>query len=138
MVATSPDSVSGQLRDLKPAKIAAVAARFRVTVSLADPDNAAQWSRRQLARRYPALTDEPAETDTKPAAAAAVAAPTRLLEQPGIRAGVASAIVTAVGDNPERMLTEATFVPLAGTSPGGRREREAPPVTRIVVVKHDL
>ena len=31
VVATSPDSVRGQLRDLKLAKIAAVAARFRIT-----------------------------------------------------------------------------------------------------------
>ena len=63
------------------------------------------------------MTDELAETDTQLAAAVALAAPARLLEQPGVGTVVASAIVTAVGDNPEHMLTEGTFAALAGTSP---------------------
>lgn len=127
VVATAPDAVRAELRDLKPAKIAGVASRFRITGPLTTPEVAARWSLRRLARRYLALCEEIAEVAAELDALVAAAAPPELLAQPGVGTEVASAIITAVGDNPGRLATDATFAALAGTSPvdasSGRQRR---------------
>jgi transposase len=127
VVATAPDTLRSELRDIKLARLADIAARFRVTGPLSTPDAAARWSLRQLARRYRTLSAEIADLDTELAIVVAAAAPTRLLQEHGIGIDVAGAIVTAVGDNPERLATEGSFAALAGTSPvdasSGRQRR---------------
>jgi transposase len=117
VVATAPDTVRAQLRDLKLTKLVDVAARFGIAGALTTPDAAARWSLRQLARRYQTLTGEIADVDSELATVVAAAAPPKLLREPGIGIDVAGAIVTAVGDNPQRLATDATFAALAGTSP---------------------
>ncbi|MGC8514416.1 MAG: IS110 family transposase [Acidimicrobiales bacterium] len=99
VVATAPDAVRGQLRDLKLTKLVEVAARFRISGGLTTPHAAARWSLRQLARRYQAFTAELADVDAELAVVVAAAAPPKLLAEPGIGIDVAGAIVTAVGDN---------------------------------------
>ncbi len=84
--------------------------------ALGTPEDALRHALRSLARRWQSLDTEAKElsgmieqlvTDTAP----------QLLEQFGIGVDTAAEILIVVGDNPERIRSEAAFAKLAGISP---------------------
>jgi hypothetical protein len=77
---------------------------------------------RRLARRCLALTEEITEVDAEIAVLVRRCAP-QLLELQGVGAGVAVTLLTAVGDNPTRLRSEASFAHMAGAAPVPHRCR---------------
>lgn len=77
---------------------------------------AAKRAMRALASRHRALTAEIDSVDAELLALCEQANPA-LLGAVGVGADVASALLVAAGDNPERMRSEASFAALCGTSP---------------------
>jgi transposase len=79
-----------------------------------------------VARRYQDLNREIIEYDTELSALAAQAAP-ELLALNGVGPETAARLLAAVGDNPERLRSEAAFAHLCGVAPipasSGRRDR---------------
>ena len=103
---------------------------------------------RILARRYQALDAEITALDSELDRLTAKAAP-RLLALFGVGPDVASALLVAAGDNPERLRSDAAFSMLCGSSPieassgktirhrlnrGGDRQANAA-LYRIVIVR---
>jgi len=84
--------------------------------AISDPASATKRALRLLARRHRALTAEIGELDQAIAAICADANP-GLLSAAGVGPDVASALLVAAGDNPERMRTESSFAALCGASP---------------------
>nr|WP_107102653.1 transposase [Streptomyces phaeochromogenes] len=99
---------------------------IRQTPDLADPTAAAKFTLRRLARRYQDLGREISEYDAELTALAAQAAP-MLLAVNGVGPETAARLLAAVGDNPERLRSEAAFAHLCGAAPlpasSGRRDR---------------
>ena len=77
---------------------------------------AAKRALRCLARRHQTLTTEIKELNTELHRLCARANPA-LLSALGVGPDTAAALLTAAGDNPERMRNEASFAALCGTSP---------------------
>lgn len=115
LVVTSPEQLRAQLRQLGTTERVEVCARFRPGPA-SDPAEATKRSLRCLARRHQALGAELDELDHAIAALCARVNPA-LLAAPGVGPEVASALLVAAGDNPERMADEAGFAALCGSSP---------------------
>ncbi|MFJ9752911.1 transposase [Streptomyces chartreusis] len=77
---------------------------------------AAKFTLRRLARRYQELDHEISEYDSELSALAALAAP-GLLAIHGVGPETAARLLAAVGDNPERLRSEAAFAHLCGVAP---------------------
>lgn len=116
LVLTAPEELRRVLEPLATAERVAVAARYRPSADLADPREATKLSLRVLARRYQTLTDHLDElrahldgltTRANPALRAAV----------GVGVDVASILLIAAGDNPDRLSSDAAFAALCGASP---------------------
>jgi len=112
------------------------------------PTAAAKLALRLLGERYQALGAELAEVDAELDRFTALAAP-RLRQLCGIGPEIAGALLAAVGDNPERLRSEAAFSMLCGAAPipassgktvrhrlnrGGNRQANTA-LYRIVVVR---
>jgi transposase len=80
------------------------------------PDEAMRLALRSLARRHQALDREITALDAQLGPLAAGAAPT-LLAVKGVGPDTAGALLTAAGDNPERLRSEAAFARLCGVAP---------------------
>jgi transposase len=80
------------------------------------PSSAAKTTLRALARRWLALSAEIAELDEHLDALTAATAPT-LVELNGVGTQTAAALLTAAGDNPQRLRSERSFAALCGVSP---------------------
>ena len=108
---------------------------------------------RSLAKRALLLTEEINEIDQRLERILAANAPKELLELKGVGTDVAGALLVAIGDNPDRMRSVASFSALCGVSPvnassgktirhrvnrGGNREANSA-LWRIVMVRlsHD-
>lgn len=78
--------------------------------------SAAAYTLRLLARRVLALSVEVNDLEQRMTEAVAARVP-RLLERPGIGPDNAAALLITVGDNPERLRSEASFASLCGVSP---------------------
>jgi transposase len=115
LVVTAPDDLRDRLRRLDAVARVEVCAGFR-TGAPADPAEATKRSLRCLARRHRDLSAEIAELDDAIAALCAEANP-GLLGARGVGADVASALLVAAGDNPDRLRSEASFAALCGASP---------------------
>ena len=72
---------------------------------------------RSIARRYHALQSEIAEIDAELAELVPAVAPAGFLDRQGVGTQVAAALLAAVGDNPGRVTSEASFAALCGVSP---------------------
>ena len=83
---------------------------------LESPDDALRHSLRSLARRWQQLDTEAKELSAMIEQLVTRTAP-QLLEQFGIGVDTAAEILIVVGDNPERIRSEAAFAKLAGISP---------------------
>jgi transposase len=113
---TAPDGLRHRLRGLSTKELVAVTARFRLKD---DPDNvleATRFALRSVARRYEVLSEEIAQLDVQLDRLVVETAP-KLVSLPGIGTDHAATLLTVVGDNPERLKSEASFASLCGVSP---------------------
>jgi transposase len=119
LVSTAPDELHAELRDLSIYKVLAVTSAYRHT-RRTDVSTLTKLALRTLARRALALEEEVKEIDRILKALAAETAP-ELNAVDGVGPEVASAILVAAGDNPERLKNESTFAKLCGYLPSTPR-----------------
>jgi transposase len=115
-VVTAPEELRHRLRELTTKKLVTVAARMRPGKDLDDVEAATKFALRSVARRYQALSREIAELDVQLDRLVAEAAP-ELISLPAIGTDHAATLLLTVGDNPERLGSEASFASLCGVSP---------------------
>jgi transposase len=115
LISTAPDELRAELRDLSIYKILTIASAYRHT-GRTDVTTVTKLALRTLARRALSLEEEVKEIDRLLKALVKETAP-ELCAVDGVGTDVASAILVAAGDNPERLKSEATFAKLCGVSP---------------------
>jgi transposase len=115
LISTAPDDLRAELRDLSIYKILTIAGAYRHT-GRSDVTTLTKLALRTLARRALSLEEEVKEIDQLLNALVKETAP-ELCAVDGVGTDVASAILVAAGDNPERLKNEATFAKLCGVSP---------------------
>ena len=113
---TAPEHLRDRLRRLKTPEMVKVCARWRLDAAGDPAAGAAKRALRALASRHRALTAEIKGLDAELLALCERANPA-LLGTCGVGAEVASALLVAAGDNPQRMRSEASFAALCGASP---------------------
>ena len=116
LAVTAPEHLKDRLRGLNTARTVAACARLRPDTHGDTATVAAKTALRCLARRHQALTAEIARLDADLLALCEATNPA-LLAARGVGVEVASTLLVAAGDNPERMRSEASFAALCGTSP---------------------
>jgi transposase len=116
LIVTAPAPLREQLAPLPTKRRVDTAAGF-APGGLGDPGEAAKSAMASVARRHQALTDEIAELDKALAELVKHAAPPQLLAKQGVATQVASALLATVGDNPDRLASDASFAALCGASP---------------------
>lgn len=125
IISTAPSELRAEMRDLTIGKLVDKAASLR-PASRRDPLGATKLALRQLARRVRFLDQQIADADAELVPLVAETAPA-LLERPCVGPDVASALLVAAGDNPERLRSERTFAHLCGVAPldasSGKQER---------------
>ncbi len=125
IVATGPEELREAMRDLSAAKLIGRAAALR-PAGRSDVLGANKVALRLLARRTQALDAEVAEINSLLEPLVAETA-SDLLTADGVGTDVASALLVAAGDNPERLRSERTFAHLCGVAPldasSGKQER---------------
>jgi len=126
LISTAPEELRGELRNhLSIYKVLTVASAFRHT-GRTDVTTVTKLTLRTLARRALSLEEEVKEIDRLLGTLVAETAP-ELNAVDGVGTDVASAILVAAGDNPERLKSESTFAKLCGVSPldasSGKQER---------------
>jgi transposase len=115
-VVTAPEELRHRLRELTTKKLVSVAARMRAGKDPDDVEAATKFALRSVARRYQALSEEISELDAQLDRLVAEAAP-ELISLPAIGTDHAATLLLTVGDNPERLGSEASFAGLCGVSP---------------------
>jgi transposase len=113
---TAPEALQQRLRGLSTRELVAVAARFRLGSDPGNVEEATKFALRSVAQRYRALSGEIAELDTQLDRLVREAAP-ELVSLPAVGTDHAAALLVVVGDNPERLGSEASFASLCGVSP---------------------
>ncbi len=125
LISIAPDELRSELRDLSIYQVLTVTSAYRHT-GRTDVTTLTKLSLRTLARRALSLEEEVKEIDRLLKALVTETAP-ELCAIDGVGTDVASAILVAAGDNPDRLKTEATFAKLCGVSPldasSGKQER---------------
>lgn len=126
LLITGEADLRARLRDLSAAALIAACARLRPGSDLSAPAQALKFALRRLARRHQYLGEEIADLDAELKALTARAAPA-LLELKGVGSDVAGQLLATVGDNPDRLRSQAAFAHLCGVAPipasSGRRDR---------------
>jgi transposase len=115
LVSTAPDELRQPLRDLTGLQLIATAAALRPGPQL-DVLSASKTALRELGRRAQYLADQIAGLDTLLVPLVAITAP-KMMAKHGVGTDTAGALLVAAGDNPERLLHEAAFAHLCGSSP---------------------
>ena len=115
LVSTAPDELRQSLRDLSIRNLVDTAAALRPSTEVTVV-SATKTSLRELARRALLLAEQIARLDTilKPLVAARAPA---LVASYGVGTDTAGALLVAAGDNPQRLVSEAAFAHLCGSSP---------------------
>jgi transposase len=125
VIDTAPEELRAQLIGLSSTARIARCSRLRPG-EVATPLGAAKLALVSLARRWSALNEEIEMLSDELGRLVAVAAPS-LVAVKGVGTDVAGALLTAAGDNPERLVSEASFAALCGASPiqasSGRSQR---------------
>ena len=125
LISTAPEELRAELRSLSIYNVLTVASAFRHT-GRTDVTTVTKLTLRTLARRALSLEEEVEEIDRLLKTLVAETAP-ELNAIDGIGTDVASAILVAAGDNPERLKSESTFAKLCGVSPldasSGKQQR---------------
>jgi transposase len=147
LVVTAPDQLRESLRDLSKTELVRACARSRPG-ELTGPAAAIKAALRSLAARHEALEAEVKALDGQIEPLIAAAAP-ELIAVFGVGPDSAGALLVAAGDNPDRLVSEAAFSMLCGSSPveassgkttrhrlnrGGDRQANAA-LYRIVIVR---
>lgn len=115
LVLTAPEDLRSELRGLSTAKLVATASAFRP----GEPSTvlaATKFAMREAARRHQALSSEVARLEAAIGALVADTAP-ELLALKGVGLNVAAALLVTVGDNSDRLHSEAAFAHLCGVAP---------------------
>lgn len=115
LLVTAPDQLREALEPLDTDERVARAARFRCGDS-SDPAEATKVALRTLARQHQMLTTDLDALRSRLDELTAQANPA-LRHALGIGPDVASILLVAAGDNPERLTTDAGFAALCGASP---------------------
>jgi len=115
LLVTAPDQLRETLEPLDTDERVASAARFRCSESL-DPAGTTKVALRTLARQHQMLTTDLDALRARLDELTAQANPA-LRHAVGIGPDVASILLVAAGDNPERLTTDAAFAALCGASP---------------------
>lgn len=125
VIDTAPEDLRAQLIGLRSAERIARCSRLR-PAEVATPLGAAKLALVSLARRWSSLDEEIEMLSAELGRLVALAAPS-LVAVKGVGTDVAGALLTAAGDNPERLVSEASFAALCGASPiqasSGRNQR---------------
>ena len=125
LLVTAPESVRAALRDRAWPDLARACAKLR-PADLSDPVGAAKAALRHLGRRILALCEEIEELNQALADLTARAAP-ELLALKGVGPNVAGQLLATLGDNPDRLRSEAAFAHLCSVAPipasTGRKDR---------------
>jgi len=125
IVSTAPDELREELRGLSIYRLLERCATFR-PAERRDVVSLTKRTLRMLAQRALALEEEVKEIDRVLKPLLKETAP-ELLSVTGVGTDVGTALMVAVGDNPERLKSEATFAHLCGVSPidasSGKNER---------------
>jgi transposase len=116
LLVTAPEELRAQLRALSTAKLVAAAARFRPGGLPKDLQAATKLAMRSIARRHRRLSEEIAELEGQIARLVSEAVPA-LAALRGVGTDTAASLLVAVGDNPERLKSEASFARLCGVAP---------------------
>lgn len=116
LLVSAPAGLREHLNRSSTTTLIAKCARLRPGADLADPENATKTALRRLARRHQLLTEEIDRADAELKVLVTAAAP-GLIELPGVGTEVAGQILTTVGDNPDRLNSEAAFAHLCGVAP---------------------
>ncbi|GAB2856309.1 IS110 family transposase [Actinocorallia aurea] len=115
ILVSAPDQLRDQFRGAAKTDLIDRCSRLRP-----GPDGGLEGSLkrslRRLARRCIALTQEVADVDAEISMLVQRCAP-QLLELQGVGAAVAATLLAAVGDNPTRLRSEASFAHMAGAAP---------------------
>ena len=114
---SAPEPIRAKYRgQTSEARVKVMAASRPAAEDPADPAAATAITLKRMGLRHRYLSEEIAEVDAEIEAIVATHAP-HLLEVNGVRAVVASQLLVTVGDNPERLDSEAAFAALTGTAP---------------------
>jgi transposase len=116
LIVTAPEQLRAKLSPLATGERVALAARFRPG-ELGDRGEAAKAAMAAIARRHQQLQAEIERLDAALELLVARAAPPGFLAKQGVGLQVATTLLTTVGDNPERLASEASFAALCGASP---------------------
>lgn len=126
LLVTAPAELREQLRSLSTSALITTCARLRPAGHPANPEHATKVVLRRLARRHQFLSAEISDADVALRPLVTAAAP-RLIALPGVGIEVAGQLLTTVGDNPDRLRSEAAFAHLCGVAPipasSGRTQR---------------
>ena len=125
LISTAPDELRDELRSLNVYHLLARTSVYRPGTKR-DVVSLTKFSLRTLACRAIDLQSEIDEIDAILKSLVKSVAP-ELVAQQGVGTDVASALLVAAGDNPERLRSEAAFAHLCGTSPidasSGKQQR---------------
>lgn len=116
LIVTAPDELRAVFGPLSTTKRIALCARFHVSGDAADPLVGTKLALCTLSRRYQALSAEMAKLEATLDELTARANP-ELRGTKGVGPDVAAILLTAAGDNPERLKNEAAFAAMCGVSP---------------------
>ena len=115
LVLTAPEPLRSQMRSLTTTQRIRLAAKWRPGAAV-DPSSATRSAIKSLAQRWLALHDEIRTLERQLADLLQSTCPSLLAEQ-GVGIEVASKLVIAAGENPDRLRSEASFAALCGVSP---------------------
>ena len=115
LISTGPDCIRAELRALNVYRMLERASSYRPGTKR-DLVSINKFTLRMLARRAMELEAEVKEIDAIMKVMVAETAP-ELSALSGVGTDIASALLVAAGDNPERLRNEASFAHLCGTSP---------------------
>jgi transposase len=116
VLVTAPTGLREQLRELSLTALIGACARLRPAGLLADPEQATRYALRALARRYQALSTDIAAVQDQLHPLVHQACPA-LLDIHGVGYETAAQLLITIGDNPDRIHTEAAFAALCGVAP---------------------
>lgn len=113
---SAPEPLRAKFRGLSSAALLITLEKTRPAGDMSEPSNAIAAALKRLAVRYRALHQELALIETELDAILTIHAP-MLRDLHGVGTDVASQLLVTVGDNPERIGTEAEFAALVGVAP---------------------
>jgi len=116
VLVAAPEAIRAKYRGLaNPALIAALE-RSRPSRNPSDPDEATARTLRRIAARHRYLEEEIADIDAELDEEVSIHAP-HLRAVHGVGTEAASQLLVTIGDNPERISSEAQFAALTGVAP---------------------